>query len=230
MITKRVASVNAAKLARLAARSMSATPERICEDQLKYDMLNVVEPAIDQRTHVQRRLNAYMNTYQLVRRNQQSRIRADSLYVLLYSRYYTIRCMIDGGNITDEDDENIKAKFRELVDKKFVSAVEFENGYNAIIAQLKTAEAAEKYAKLKEQLIAQGAYSKLAEEQRDQFYLATTETDIYIKKKLTADIGKFMTRKERALRFLAEYRFVNGWITAAGVSTVALIWPFILRG
>ena len=85
---------------------------------------------------------------------------ADNLYVLLYSRYYTTRYMVqqlpNPPKEPLEDDEQLKRKFRDLMKTPslYVSRDEFENGYSNIIEKIKgDQEVSTLYKKLTKKLL-----------------------------------------------------------------------------
>lgn len=214
--------------------AMSTSPSKLCQDRLKYDLLNIIQPPIDKGLHIQRRLKAYKSTFQLVVRNHESPIKADNLYVLLYSRYFTTRAMLQDEDL--EDDEALKSKFRELVLLTFVSVHEFENAYLDVVLKFKRPAMAAQYTELTRRLLATTSPSltdattasmTLSPHELECFYAATTETDIFVTKKLKADASKFISKKERALEILRDYQFLNGWITAAGISSFTVIAPAV---
>ena len=217
--------------------AMFTSPSKLCQDRLRYDLLNIIQPPIDKGLHIQRRLKVYKNTFQLVVRNLESPVKADNLYVLLYSRYFTTRAMLQDEEL--EDDEALKGKFRELVLQTFVSVHEFENAYLDVILKLKRPAMAAPYTELTRRLLATSspsltaiadattASATLSPHELECFYAATMETDVFFTKNLKADASKFISKKERALEILRDYQFLNGWISAAGVSSFTIIAPAV---
>lgn len=227
---------SAARSAAAHSARLATSSARICEDQLKYDLLNITQPSTDKRVHTQRRLKMYKDTFQLVQRSHRSPIKADNLYVLLYSRYYTTRSMIQQttgatGSLI-ESDEALKLKFKVLVNKEFVARREFETAYGVIVKSLKPDAVAALYTELTDRLCACSAHktsasgaamAPLTPEELEAFYLATIETDTYLTKKLQQDVDKLSAREDRVLDFLHRYRFVAGWVTAAGIAGISLL-------
>lgn len=223
----RVGSLNGVLTARLQSSTAS-----IGADQLKYDIQNIIQPSIDKTVYTQRRLKAFRDTYSLMRRNQLSAMHAENLFVLLYSRYFTTRSMLqqlEGAvDIVLEDDDALKLKFKELAKTTFGNQQDFENAYGDIVKSVKSAAGAAAFDKLTQRLLARpgmssSALQPLTEVELEVFYLATTETDIYIAENLQHDVAKFETYQDRVLDLLSEYRYVNGWITAGGISLLATV-------
>lgn len=243
------------------ARSMTTAPP-LCNERLYYELLNIIQPSIDEHVHVRRRLHCYNRTFTLVKLNQRSSVKADNLHVLLYSRYNTTRLMLGGAARDDDDDELLKQKFKALTDGDWGTRQEFENAYNAVIEGLQPAGAAAPYIALTNRFFASCSASvpasahdgvavsaaavtaaaagemappaavggasaaastptPLSDAELGRFSMASTMPGDVMVEKLEQDVAKFMTRKQRILKYLHDFEFVNGWITAAGIS---LLW------
>lgn len=195
-------------------------PASICRDNLKYLLKNIIanpKPTIsDQKILSFRRLLAYKNIFQIYQENKLSNVKAENLYSLLYSKYSTQRYMI---RITKEepslaeDDEATKQQFRDLLAEEFATPEQLESKYLEVVKGLKNSIYFIHYKDLNDQMV----QLELPEDLREIFLVGTTETDIFLEEKLTMDINKLLTTSEKCLEFLSKYRFLNGWITAAGI-------------
>ena len=166
------------------------------------------------------RLFASMHRFHLC--GKKASVKVDHLYVIPYSRYYTMREMLvstDQEIEADEDDEILKQNFRVMMsDKEHVSPQSLENAFFEEIKALKKPEIFEKYMNLDYRI----HHQKLDEVEKLTFIESTAETDIFLAKKLGGDAQKFMSKKESILRFMQDYRFVNGWVTAGGIALFTL--------
>jgi len=61
------------------------------------------------------------------------------------------------------------------------------------------------------------------ENDRELFYIGTSETDIYLQKKLGDDLKKFVTKRERFKTFLHDWQFINGWIISIGITIIGTL-------
>ena len=175
------------------------------------------------RTHstgVRRKFNAYQN-------NKQSEVKAKNLYAIMYSKYFTQRFVLQHQNKdkveVTEDDKAIKARFAEVfADDSVESAQAMNNRYLAIVRNLKRPDVALHYDALDEQI----NRNEMDESTKELFYIGSSQTDVFLETKLAVDLNRFKTRRERASDFLQKYRFINGWITALGVSVFTGISAF----
>ena len=202
----------------------------VCTDKMKYLLLNAIrESPVSDRLYVSRRTMLYKNFFRMVQENQKmpKRQKADHLYVILYSKYCTTRYIISQteDEDIDEDDEHFKQSFRDLLEKKFINAKHLETGYLEIIKQMKSPEMYKTYEILNDTL------QTIPEQEKDiyLFSAAMSETDIYLEKKLGADVDKFIGWRGWTLRQTYEFRVVSGWITAGGVGFLGCVWfPLVL--
>ena len=192
----------------------------ICNDRVKYMLLNAVETAtkgvVIPRVYCRARTRLFASMHRIQNSALKSTAKPKHLYVIPYARYYTLRQILyDRGDEleTEEDDEELKAKFSIMMNKPHVSRQALENEFLEHIKALKSPQVYSLYVDLDHKILT----TPLSEDEMICFVEATSETDIFIAKKLTKDVALYITRKEKLLQFLREYRFVNGWITAAGV-------------
>jgi hypothetical protein len=201
----------------------------ICSDRVKYMLMNAVEVAskgaVIPRLYAKSRSRLFAAMHCIHSSAEKSNVKPKHLYVIPYSRYYTLRQMMydEGGELeTDEDDEEIKSTFKAMMSKHHSSKQALENEFFSVIKGLKNPTVFRQYVELDEKILR----GQLNEDEMFNFIEATAETDIFIVKKLSSDVGLFMTKKEKVLKFLEQYRFVNGWITAGGVAV--LTWRFYI--
>ena len=197
--------------------------KKLFTDNLKYILLNALKhPGVmNEKEYIRKRQLLYSRlykTYQEKKRNEE-KISVTNLYAILYSKYYSQRYVIQElkKEDFDEDDEAIKQKFKDLLDGNIGSSTELENKYLAIISDLKSDKYYNYYKDLNERMISTSEKNSLTPEETELFLIGTSETDIFLEKKINEDLQKFRSTKDNILLFLQEYRFVNGWITAAGI-------------
>lgn len=140
------------------------------KDHLKYVLLNILQPSMDAQVHVQRRLQMYKDTHFLVKLNNASPIKADNLYALLYSRYFTTRAMLRDAPFPVEsddleDDDELKMKFKVLVQMSFASRNDFENAYLGILREFKHPDTFGLYSLLTTRMLSSSAYESSADKE-----------------------------------------------------------------
>jgi len=123
-----------------------------------------------------------------------------------------------------EDDEQLKQRSKDMLKNKYSSKIEFDNEYLKIIKGLRKESEFEKFKELHERI---DSFS-MDKEEMELFFVASSNTDVFLEKKLTEDINKFKSRKEIILHILDRYKFVNGWLTAGGVWSIGF-FGFILE-
>ncbi len=197
--------------------------KKICSDSLKYDLLNILRKPYDEKEYVRRRQLTYKNLHQFHKNNDNSDIKLNNLYALMYSKYYTQRYIISELNdydFTSEDDVQIKQSFKDILKKTYINKIEFENAYLDSIKRTKEESQYKKFEELNTMINT----NKMNDEIRELFYIGTTQTDIFLEKKLIEDIDKFKNKKEKTIEFLNKYKFINGWITSIGIFISGIIW------
>lgn len=205
---------------------MSKKISNICNDKLKYMLLNCAENAtkgpIVPEMYFRARVRVFASMHRFHLCGKKASVKVDHLYVIPYSRYYTLREMLVSTEQeieTDEDDEILKQNFLDMMsNKNHVSSQSLENSFFKEIQALKTPEVFKKYQDLDYRI----HHQKLNEDEKLRFIESTAETDIFLAKKLGSDAQKFMSQKESILKFMQDYRFVNGWITASGIALFTL--------
>jgi hypothetical protein len=174
-------------------------------DALKYELLNNIKKPLDQKTHVNRRRLAYKHLFTLYRQNWQSNVKAQHLYVLMYSKYFTqrfiIRELYPGLEDTfEENDESLKQTFRDIFATPGIEKRDdMEKLYLKAISDVKKSQedVISKYDDLNEKM----SKNELNDEERELFYLGTSETDAYVERKLGMDLMRFKTKGERLVEF-----------------------------
>lgn len=211
----------------LAKKSLCVTT-----NALKYELLNNIKKPLDQNTHVNRRRLAYKHLFTLYQQNQQSDVKARHLYVLMYSKYFTQRFIIrevhpDVEDTFEEDDEALKQAFHAIFSVPGIKTrEELETRYlNAIRIVKKSEEAFLKYKDLNKRM----SDNMLSDEERELFYIGSSETDAYVERKLALDLSLFKTKGECFVEFLSTYRFVNGWITNVFLALWTAVNPSMLK-
>lgn len=212
----------------LSRASMSASSKaRLCFDNMKYLLLNIVRKPIDKSEYHRRRQLTYKNVYKLYRENNCSSVKCENLYVILYSKYFTTRFIVEellSTSFGEEDDEAFKQKFKSMLEDTWANEQELNEAYLNIIERSKTPKDFEEFRRLNEAI----HHNDFTKEEKELFYIGTTNTDVYLQSKLQGDINKFLPRRQRITNFLRDYRFFNGWISATGtiIFTSALIYVF----
>ena len=180
---------------------------KVSSDALRYTLLNIIKRPIDPNHYTRQRIIAYKNIYHLYALNRHARPKAKNLYVLLYSKYSTQRFVLTNRGLdpaaasTEEDDEAIKTKFRNLLDEEIASAQEIEIRYLRVVEKLKTKAVYTHYAAFNERMNRNGGMND-DEDLKELFSIGTSETDIYLEKKLLADADRFLPMHERARNWL----------------------------
>lgn len=213
-------------------QNMSKKIANICSDKLKYMLLNcaahAVKGAINPEMYFRGRVRLFQSMHRFHTCGKKADVKVDHLYVIPYARYYTLREMLISIGVEencDEDDELLKREFRKMMsDCDHISEQALENAFFDQIKKLKSPDIYEKYVNLNKRINGK----QLNEDEKLTFIEATSETDIFIVKKLGKDAEKFMSQEERAVEFMRDYSFVNGWITAGGITVLslfsALLW------
>lgn len=195
--------------------------QKLCSDNLKYGLSNIIRPAFDKGEYTRRRQLSFKNIYQLHNENMELDEKCNNLYVVLYSKYFTQRFIIQETEeilFGLEDDEQLKQRFKDMLKNKYASKIEFDNEYLKIIKGLRKESEFEKFKELHERI---DSFS-MGKEEMELFFVASSNTDVFLEKKLTEDINKFKSRKEIILHILDRYKFVNGWLTAGGVWSIGI--------
>ena len=196
------------------------TNKKLCADNLKYGLMNVIRPAFDKGEYIRRRQLSYKNMYQLHSENVELDRPCKHLYALLYSKYYTERYILQEtkGIVFDkEDDEQTKRRFEGMLRDAYNGKIEFDNRYLSIVKDFQKPENFEEFKALHGRI---DGFIKMTEDEKELFFVGSSNTDVFLEKKLSKDVDLFKSRTEKTLSFLDKYKFVNGWLTAAG------IWSF----
>lgn len=223
----------------------AASKARLCTDNMKYRLLNAVESCAIQDTAVYFRVRRklYQRVYSMVMENKASEIKADNLYIFLYSHYYTLREMVhDSIGSRDAvqevyDDEALKQAFRDMIADLPATATarDFDTRFmNVVRTQVPEGQEAE-YVKLNKFIMGEAVSSKHGQVDvlQKSFIDGTKETDIFLAKKLAPDVHKFLPRHERLREWLVKYQFTHGWVTAGGIWVLggaAPLFRFIFSG
>ncbi len=209
----------------------SSKNRTICSDALKYELMNNAKSSLDEKTHIRRRQLAYKNIYNLYKLNQKSNIKIDHLYIFMYSKYFTQRYILREKRIdssfVDDDDEEIKSQFHKILQNQTIaSPAELEEKYLEVVKDLKKDEIVfSEYKALNIRI----NENSMEQDEKDLFYFGTSDTDIYMQRKLQLDIEKFLPRKEKFIRFLNNYQFVNGWITSGAIASLTIAYSFFAK-
>jgi hypothetical protein len=199
--------------------------KKLCGDNLKYGLSNVIRPAFDKGEYTRRRQLSFKNIYQLHDENMELEGKCNNLYVVLYSKYFTQRFIIqetEGIHFGLENDETLKQSFKEMLKKKYASKIQFDNAYLNIIKELRKDD--EQFTKFKELHERIDSFT-MGKEEMELFFVASSNTDVFLEKKLSEDINKFKSRNEKILHLLDRYKFVNGWLTAGGIWSIGIFGP-----
>jgi hypothetical protein len=121
-----------------------------------------------------------------------------------------------------EDDVEIKEKFKRIMSEATSKQLQ-ENAFFEIIEDLKE----EKVYKLYRDLDSHILKGPLSAEDIIEFVEATSETDVFIANKLSKDVALFTSEREKIMKALKEYRFINGWVTAVGVAIFTMLPPLV---
>lgn len=147
-------------------------------------------------------------------------------------------------------DALLNQQLKALTDGTHATRHDFELAYAAVLEGLKPGGAAAPYIELTRRFFASCSHGSsapvaaaaageappqlasaaasppaapLTAEELEQFYFATSETDILVVEKIEQDVARFVTGRERVVAFLRDWQAASGWITAAGVSVLALL-------
>jgi hypothetical protein len=187
-------------------------------------LLNAIQTPPDKESYVRSRQFLFKSVFHLYQENKLSDVKASNLYTVLYSKYFTKRFIIMRSEV--EDDDAIKDKFRQLMDNPdTVDAQEFNDKYLGILKELKSPEDFLKFKELDERM----TKDELYEDEIDYFYHGARQTDIHLQEKLGEDVFRFIGKRDRVIGFLKNYRFVNGWIIAAGVVVLSVSGPILVN-
>lgn len=204
--------------------------KNLCSDHLKYQLLNSTRQTMifNQDLELARRQRLYDTIYvNLYLQNRSSVCKVQNMYIFLYARYYTTRFMAWNLRLETpvlEDDETLKRKFKDLLDSEIASETEFQNRYLAIVKELRQSEESfENFVGLDKKVRGR---DNVTPEEAEILLNGFVQTDLYLEKKVSQDLNVFRTRKERIILLLKNYRFLNGWITAAGVSIIGFAISF----
>lgn len=197
----------------------------LCSENMRYELLNILQAPVDREHAIIKRRTVYRGLYELIRQNSHSNPKAHNLYALLYSKFYTMRYMVQQDNLRDpefrrvENDAAIKKEFKALVELvgqgKIRSADELDEEFFSIIV-LGRNEHAKKAFERAGALI-DGRSEESWERYKGLFFAGADQTTAHLHKKLGKDLDAFRSKKEKILEFLDKYKFINGWITAAGI-------------
>lgn len=204
-------------------------------DNMKYALMNILEKQVDRDSSINARRNNYQQLFRLIRDNSFSTIQAQNLYALVYSKFFTIRYMVQQANIGEaeffraERDVALKNEFKKLVQRVMQHQVnddkEFQQEFLTIITAGRSERATQAFNKMSEVI---DSSSHEAEWQRfkAEFWTGSSQTSAHLQKKLSSDLNLFKTRFEKTSDILNKYRFLNGWITAGGVAVFGTIMTY----
>jgi hypothetical protein len=200
-----------------------------CKDIVKYALLNVLRQSndADPQMYVTKKLLVFSNIHGLHSNNQVSLVKANNLYALLYSKYYAQRFVLQNNGQEDaqyEDDEDIQKRFREMLKVNFASKTQFDDAYLDIVRSLKDQKVYDSYVALNGRMEQKELQPG---DEKNLFSVGCSETDIFLERKLSEDVSRFLDPFNRHTAYLKKYCFLNGWITAAGVSTLILLKPIM---
>lgn len=190
--------------------------EKLCKDKLKYGISNIIRPSFDKGEYIRRRQLSYKNIYQLHSENMQISNKCENLYTVLYSKYFTQRFIIQEIKKIDfgiEDDETLKQIFKELLGREYASKTEFDNAYLQIIKNLRKDSHYKEFEEINEKMDS----FNMSKDEQELFFVGSSNTDIFLEKKLNKDVDKLKTKNEKILDFLQKHRYINGWLTAIGI-------------
>ena len=208
-------------------RPFSTMATQLCSDNVKFILMNAVQHchAQERETFFRHRKKLYQRLPSLVQANRTSATQADNLYVICYSQLYTMREMVRDRHGDREvhslDDETIKADFRDMLLSlpACLTVDQFDTAFMKVVRKHVPAERLEEYQQINNWIV--GKPARHMEHNKEAFIDGSAETNIYLRKKLVADIAKFYTPMERVANFLNKYQFLNGWITSAGILGLA---------
>ncbi len=66
----------------------------LCRHNVKHNLLNILQRPIDKDMYVRKRQLIFSDLYRIYQENRKSDIRAENLYVILYSKYFTKRFIL----------------------------------------------------------------------------------------------------------------------------------------
>lgn len=101
------------------SRSM-ACGTKLCNDHLRYQLMNIIKPSFAEKEFVRRRHIALStkNLMKLIHLSRNASQPCEYLYSLLYSRYFTVRFIITDENdvaISETKDDKLKRTFNDIV-------------------------------------------------------------------------------------------------------------------
>ena len=202
--------------------------KNICFDRIKYGLMNVCKMhGKDCDHYVRQKLSSFNSIFHLKRTNDllDKRNQAQHLYALVYAKYYSQRGIIMEKyqeKVSNEDDEYLQKKFKVLLQQTVASSTEFENHYLAIIKDIKTPEIFQHYEALNKKFL----NGKLDDEELALFYDYSQQTEVFLEKKIEKDIQFYASKREKIFKFLNDYRFVNGWIIASGITILSTVLTY----
>ncbi len=197
---------------------------------IKCKLLHIIQPPIDCDSHVRNRQICYKNFYSLVCENRESKLRAQNLHCILYSKYFTTRFIVqqspESKDETLEDDEEIKKEFKTLIKQDWGSSSDFDEEYLNCIERLKHRDVFEAYRDVNQRIMTNG----LTGPEKELFFFGTSITNAYLDRMLQLDINQLMSRRERIKRLLGDWDFLNAWITSIGIVFFGFVFSFKSRG
>jgi hypothetical protein len=127
-----------------------------------------------------------------------------------------------------ENDEDIKQNFRKILSDQIASSADLNNRYLKYIETIKPAADYKKYVEINECMDSLSKFKNKGEEFSSVFLVGTSETDIFLEKKISKDIAKLVSKHEKDMKILNDYKFLYGWITAGGIAIMSTVTPLII--
>lgn len=184
-----------------------------------------------------KRRNAYRGVFRLLATNAQSSIHADNLDALLDSKYKTARFVAqqlfprEASALTN--DPAIRAQFAALVQRvdrgEIVAAEDFNEQYLKIVLAGQSPEAGIVLRRVLSMIEGDCSAEEWARCE-SAFLAGTSQTDLFLRDKLSKDLHKFQPRNQGLLGFLSRNEFVNGWIARVGMAVIGTVVVFSQLG
>jgi hypothetical protein len=166
----------------------SSSVSKNCNDNLRNVLLNAVNVAtkgvVLPNVYCKSRINLYKKNFAVFKNTKNATIKPKNLYVILYSRYYTLRQIMYNRELEIqecEDDVGIKEQFKQIMSGAVTSKQLHDNEFFKIIEGLKTPKVYKLYRDLDSHIMK----GPLCAEDVTEFVTATSETDIFIAKELS---------------------------------------------
>jgi hypothetical protein len=200
MFTCRAANPHRKRLTNLLLSSVTKSPGGASDTQFFRDSIRV-----------------FNNVYNMARENQDSDIKARNLHVLLFSQYSAMRYVVSETCHENTDGEMIE-RLEGMLATKCATQIQWNSEFLQVI---KSVEPCDEKRALYESLHNRMFKQQLTAEERERFILGTVGMNAMMDSKIDDDIQRLRGPVDRALHALFKYRYVSGWITSAGLATIA---------